>query len=224
MTQTREEPGRATAPFPGGPTGLFFGLPPVPNLITLFRTVGAMVLAGWAAATSSLTLLVIGYALYWAGDSADGVVARLRDERTRTGAVFDIISDRACTTMLGTAFLVQRPSMAVPLVVYLVQFCVVDTMLTLGFLRWPIDSPNDFHVVDPLLYKLNWSIPAKSLNTMAVVLLVLSGNAVLATCLALAVASVKVWGVFRLVRLLREREPLSPALAIHVSGPPRETG
>ena len=84
---------------------LLLGLPPAPNVITLVRTVGAMALAGWAAATGSLTLLVVGYAVYWVGDMADGAVARWREEKTRHGAVLDIVSDRACTTMLATAFL-----------------------------------------------------------------------------------------------------------------------
>lgn len=181
---------------------LLLGLPPAPNVITLVRTVGAMALAGWAAATGSLTLLVVGYAVYWVGDMADGAVARRRDEKTRHGAVLDIVSDRACTTMLATAFLVQRPSMAVPLVLFLIQFTVLDTMLSLGFLHWPVDSPNDFHLVDGPIYRLNWSPPAKAVNTAAVVLLVLSGWAVVASVVALAVAALKLWSLVRMVRLL----------------------
>jgi CDP-diacylglycerol--glycerol-3-phosphate 3-phosphatidyltransferase len=170
-----------------------------------------MALAAWAAATSSMTLLVVGYAVYWVGDVADGVVARRRGEQTRQGAVLDIVGDRACTTMLATAFIVERPSMAVPLALFLVQFCVVDTMLSLTFLHWPVDSPNDMHLVDVALYRLNWSPPAKALNTAAVVLLVLSGWAVAASVLAVAVTGVKVWSLQRAVRLLAEPPPPAPA-------------
>jgi phosphatidylglycerophosphate synthase len=155
-----------------------------------------------------LRLLVAGYLVYWVGDMADGAVARWRDEKTREGAVFDIISDRACTTMLATAFVVQQPAMAVPLALFLVQFCVVDTMLSLGFLYWPVDSPNDFHLVDRTLWRLNWSPPAKAVNTAAVVLLVWSGSAVIAAAVALGLTTLKVWSLRRMVGLLDIAVPI----------------
>jgi CDP-diacylglycerol--glycerol-3-phosphate 3-phosphatidyltransferase len=169
-----------------------------------------MALAASAAATSSMTLLAVGYAVYWVGDVADGVVARRRGEQTRHGAVLDIIGDRACATMLATAFIVERPTMAVPLALFLVQFCVVDTMLSLTFLQWPVDSPNDMHLVDVPLYRYNWSPPAKALNTGAVVLLVLSGSAVAASVVALAVTGVKVWSLRRAVGLRAEPSVAAP--------------
>ena len=183
----------------------FLGLPLVPNAVTLGRTVAAMVLATWAAAASSLALLVAGYLVYWAGDVADGALARARDETTRVGAVLDIVADRACTTMLATVFVVERPDTAVPLALFLVQFCVLDTMLSLSFLATEVDSPNDFHRVDRTVYRLNWSPPAKALNTAAVVLLVLSGHAVAAAGVALAVTAVKLWSLRRVVRVLGRR-------------------
>jgi CDP-diacylglycerol--glycerol-3-phosphate 3-phosphatidyltransferase len=195
---------------------LLLGLPPAPNVITLARTVGAMALATAAAVAgsgagpgtwpSATTLLVVGYLVYWVGDMADGAVARWRGETTRHGAVLDIVSDRACTTMLAVVFVGLHPETAVPLTLFLVQFCVLDTMLSLGFLHWDVDSPNDMHLVDRLLYRLNWSPPAKALNTAAVVLLVLSGAPVLASAAALAVAGVKVWSLLRTVRLLGARQ------------------
>ncbi|WP_088285863.1 CDP-alcohol phosphatidyltransferase family protein [Kineosporia sp. A_224] len=219
--RTTTLPGRP-APVGRPRTGrLLLGLPPAPNLITLVRTAAAMGLATAAAVAvagragdggagrgawpAAMTLLVAGYLVYWVGDMADGAVARWRGETTRHGAVLDIVSDRACTTMLAVVFVGQRPETAVPLTLFLVQFCVLDTMLSLGFLLWDVDSPNDMHLVDRLLYRLNWSPPAKALNTAAVVLLVLSGAPVLASSAALGVAAVKVWSLARTVRLLDER-------------------
>ncbi|MBI4940533.1 MAG: CDP-alcohol phosphatidyltransferase family protein, partial [Actinobacteria bacterium] len=205
MRTTPTLPGRPARPGPPRTGRLLLGLPPAPNLITLVRTVAAIGLATasavagrapddgtargtWSAAT---TLLVAGYLVYWVGDMGDGAVARWRGETTRHGAVLDIVSDRACTTMLAVVLVGQRPDTAVPLTLFLVQFCVLDTMLSLGFLHWDVDSPNDMHLVDRPLYLLNWSPPAKALNTAAVVLLVLSGAPVLASAAALAVAAVK---------------------------------
>lgn len=210
-------PGRSVRPGRPRSGWLLLGLPPVPNVITVVRTVVAMALAAAAAATgrtgsagdwsTAMTLLVTGYLVYWVGDIADGAVARWRGEQTRHGAVLDIVCDRACTTMLAVAFVVQQPQTAVPLTLFLIQFCVLDTLLSLGFLHWDVDSPNDMHVVDRQLYLLNWSPPAKALNTAAVVLLVLSGATVLASAAATAVAAVKVWSLMRTVRLLDASRP-----------------
>ena len=54
-------------------------------------------------------------------------------------------------------------------VVFLLSFMVLDTMLSLAFLCWPILGPNDFHVVDRRVWLLNWSPPAKAANTAGVV-------------------------------------------------------
>ena len=64
------------------------------TIITLIRTVVSAGLAAWAAAEQNLTLLVIGLAVYWVGDMADGAWARWRDCETRIGAVIDIMCDR----------------------------------------------------------------------------------------------------------------------------------
>ncbi len=66
------------------------------TVITAVRTVVSVVLAGLAAQQSSLTLLVVALVVYWAGDSLDGFVARIRGCETRIGAVLDILCDRFC--------------------------------------------------------------------------------------------------------------------------------
>jgi CDP-diacylglycerol--glycerol-3-phosphate 3-phosphatidyltransferase len=48
----------------------------VPNVITLVRTVAAMTLAAAGLAERNLWLIAAAYAVYWAGDMADGFFAR----------------------------------------------------------------------------------------------------------------------------------------------------
>ena len=171
----------------------------VANGVTLVRTVAATVLALLSLGQGSLRLLVAAYLVYWVGDILDGHVARRLGQETRIGAVFDIVSDRTCTTLCAAAFIVTSPQVLLPITVFLVQFCVVDTMLSLTFLCFPIKSPNDFHRVDRTLYRWNWSPAAKALNTSVVVLLSVVGMPLAATACALAVLGVKVWSVRYLV-------------------------
>jgi len=178
----------------------------IANVITAVRTVAAVVLASMSLVAESMPLLVAAYLTYWAGDIADGMVARWRDEETRHGAVLDIVADRACTTLCAGSFLALRPEMVVPLVIFLIQFTVIDTMLTLGFLHWPVLGPNDAHLFDRLLWQLNWSRPAKAANTAGVVLLAVTGAVVAATVFAVAVTVLKVWSMHRLVRLVAVRD------------------
>lgn len=150
----------------------------VPNRITLVRTVIAMAVATYAFRTGDLTWLVVGYFSYWFGDSLDGWVARRRNEESLSGAVFDIVCDRACSFLLAAAFMATYPDTIGPLAIYLIQFGVLDTMLTFSFLLWPwMLSPNYFYKVDRPIYLWNWSKPAKALNTAAVVIsLVVAGR------------------------------------------------
>ena len=64
------------------------------TVVTGVRTVASVVLAGLAAQSDSMPLLVAALVVYWAGDSLDGFVARVRGCETRIGAVLDILSDR----------------------------------------------------------------------------------------------------------------------------------
>ncbi len=173
----------------------------VPNIVTAVRTVAAVVLGITALVQRSSELLVAAYATYWIGDMLDGWSARLLSQETRIGAVLDIISDRACTSVLAGAFLVLRPDAAVPMAVFLLQFMVLDCVLSLAFLSWPIKSPNDFHLVDRPVYRLNWSMPAKALNTSAVIVAMLLGWVTVALVVGVAVALLKAWSARRILTL-----------------------
>jgi phosphatidylglycerophosphate synthase len=184
-----------------------FGLSPpvtllnVPNVITAVRTAGSVGLAVAALSHRSAHLLVAAYLIYWVGDILDGVTARALGQETRTGAVFDIVADRACTSACAAALIVLRPATALPVAVFLVQFMVIDQLLSLMFLRWPLLSPNYFATVDRRIYRWNWSPPAKALNTAAVVLLAIFAPAAVAVAFAVGVAAVKVASLVCAARL-----------------------
>ncbi|MFF4876102.1 CDP-alcohol phosphatidyltransferase family protein [Micromonospora sp. NPDC000668] len=164
----------------------------VPNVITAVRTASSVGLAVAALTHRSAHLLVAAYLIYWIGDILDGVAARGLGQETRTGAVFDIVADRACTSACAAALVVLRPATALPVAVFLVQFMVIDQLLSLMFLRWPLLSPNYFACVDRRIYRWNWSPPAKALNTAAVVILAIFAPMAAAVTFALGVAAVKV--------------------------------
>jgi phosphatidylglycerophosphate synthase len=184
------------------------------NVVTLVRTVAAVAIAVVALVEESLPLVAVGYGVYWVGDILDGAVARLRHQETRQGAVFDVVSDRACTSVLAAGFVVVRPESALPLAVFLVQFMVLDCMLTLTFLHWPIVSPNYFHVVDRRVWLLNWSQPAKAANTGAVVVFLALGWIAVATAVALVVVVVKLWSLREVARLIRGKAAAVPPAAV----------
>ncbi|GAA1549462.1 hypothetical protein GCM10009804_02410 [Kribbella hippodromi] len=201
----------------------------IPNRITLVRTVAAMTVATVAFHTGELRWLLAGYAAYWIGDILDGAVARARGEESLSGAVLDVVCDRACAFLLAAAFMATFPSTIGPLAIYLVQFGVLDTMLTLSFLLWPWTlSPNYFYKVDRPIYLWNWSKPAKALNTAAVVIsLVVAHQAgalwTLPYAVAIAACLVKVVSAYRLIEILCDRRPAAPALPEGVDpGPARK--
>jgi CDP-diacylglycerol--glycerol-3-phosphate 3-phosphatidyltransferase len=86
--------------------------------------------------------------------------------------------------------------------VYLAEFMVVDCLLSLAFLAWPIRSPNYFHVVDRRLWLWNWSKPGKTANSaLFAVLLLVTESAVLGLAVAGALLVMKSVSLTRLMRL-----------------------
>jgi len=181
------------------------------NLVTAIRTSAAVPLGLVAAVEASTTLLIAAYLTYWVGDIADGTVARALDQETRIGAVLDVVADRACSAMCLVALAVIHPSLWPALAVFALQFMILDAGLTLSFLCWPVLGPNDFHLIDPVIWRYNWSKPAKALNTAGVVLAVATGQGVLALGIALAMLAVKVASIRRLLELTAPVRPRPPA-------------
>lgn len=180
------------------------GWPPIvnwPNVLTLTRTAVAVTIGLAAVVHASGTALLTAYAVYWVGDVLDGWLARRLRQETRLGAVLDIISDRACGAVLACGLVVLHPDLWPALAVFLLQFLVLDCVLSLAFLRWPIDSPNDFHLIDRTIWRLNWSPPAKAVNTVAVVAAVAAGSVELALSLAVAQLALKIWSARQVLAL-----------------------
>jgi len=172
------------------------------NLITLVRTIAAVVLAGVAVREDSLTLLVVSLVVYWVGDMLDGFVARILGCETRIGAVMDIFSDRFCAASfyIGLAWL--NPDFVLPIFIYLAEFMVIDCFLSIAFLAWPIRSPNYFYVVDRTLWLWNWSKPGKAVNSsMFAVILLVTEMAWLGVVIATALLVLKAVSLVRLARL-----------------------
>lgn len=144
------------------------------TVITLIRTVAALVLCLIGVGREELTWLVVGLGVYWAGDSLDGAWARWFDCETRIGAVVDMLCDRLNCAAFYLGFAALQHEMLLPVSVYLFEFLVIDFFLSLAFLAWPIRSPNYFYEVDRRIYLWNWSKPAKAVNSslFAVLLLV----------------------------------------------------
>src|SRR6478672_10005260 len=162
------------------------------TVITFVRTIASVTLAAFAAREESLPLLVVALVVYWAGDSLDGLVARLRGCETRMGAVLDILSDRFCAAAFYLGLVWLRPEFAVPVFLYLAEFMVVDCFLSLAFLAWPVRSPNYFYVVDRPLWLWNWSKPGKAVNSsLFAVLLLVTGWVWVAAAIATALLVMK---------------------------------
>jgi CDP-diacylglycerol--glycerol-3-phosphate 3-phosphatidyltransferase len=180
------------------------------TVITVIRTVAAVTIIGFAMHADrtggfwspALKLLVIGLVVYWAGDSLDGQVARRMHHETRIGAVLDIMSDRFCAAAfyLGLAWL--HPEFTVPVLIYLAEFMVVDCFLSIAFLAWRIRSPNYFYVVDRIVYRYNWSHPAKAVNSaLFAVLLLVTRMPWLGALIATALLVFKIASLVRVARI-----------------------
>ena len=177
----------------------------VPNLITVIRTLAAVAAGLVAVAQHNLPLLAMAYVVYWIGDMADGWAARRLGQETRLGAVLDIVSDRACTSVLCVGLLTQLPPVLPLAVVFLMSFMVLDTMVSLSFLCWPLLSPNHFGRTDRRVWLLNWSPAAKAANTAGVVIAIALGAYAAGLAVALAVVVVKAWSAARVLRLCQEQ-------------------
>ncbi|MGH3550883.1 MAG: CDP-alcohol phosphatidyltransferase family protein [Pseudonocardiaceae bacterium] len=173
-----------------------------PNVVTAIRTIATLVAWAVAVTTGSDVWLLAALLCYWAGDIADGLLARVTRRETRTGAVLDVLADRLSVCLIVISYTSAHPPAALPAAVFLGQFVVLDAYLTLVFVRWSLLSPNYFGLVDATVYRLNWSPPAKATNTGAVVLLwLVTGSTLAATLLATVVLGVKSYSALRIVRL-----------------------
>ena len=184
----------------------------VPNVITFARTfvscvISFLVLSDAVPHDDRTEWMVAAFAIYWVGDSADGLTARLLDQETRGGALLDTLCDRVCICLAvaGATVVLQPP--VVPVLLYLFNFMVLDFWLSLRFVDFEIDTNNRFYEVDRTVYRFNWSPLAKTVNSAAVCLLALFGPWWASTPFLLALIAVKTWSWSR----LRAGQLLTPA-------------
>lgn len=179
------------------------------TIITFIRTIATVVIVGFAIHegvpnddefwSPALKLLTIALVVYWVGDSLDGQVARRLHHETRIGAVLDIMSDRFCSAAFYFGLAWLHPEFTLPVLLYLAEFMVIDCFLSIAFLAWKIRSPNYFYVIDRTIYRLNWSHPAKAVNSaLFAVLLLLTQAWWLGAIIA---AGLLVFKIVMLVRL-----------------------
>jgi len=172
------------------------------NLVTLLRTFACLIIFSIAATTHNETANYIGLAVYFLLDNLDGYLARTLNQETLLGAQLDILSDRILTAFFYLNFLEQYHELALPVVLFLAQFMVLDHMLSNQFLRWPIISPNYFYEVDRIIWFLNWSVYGKMCNTGLFTLLILLTRSSWFVFPVLAgLIGVKIYSLIRLHRL-----------------------
>ncbi|MFL6156838.1 MAG: CDP-alcohol phosphatidyltransferase family protein [Marmoricola sp.] len=153
------------------------------TIITFARTIATVVIIGFALHkglpdgdafwSPALKLMTVALGVYWFGDMLDGQVARRMHHETRIGAVLDIMSDRMCAAAFYFGLAWLHPEFTVPVLLYLAEFMVIDCFLSIAFLAWKVRSPNYFYVIDPTIYRLNWSHPAKAVNSALFAVLML---------------------------------------------------
>ena len=189
-----------------------------PNVVSVARTIGSVAVGVWAITAQSLVLLVLAYGIYWVGDMLDGYLARRLGQETRPGAVLDIVCDRACSAICACCLLMLAPETWPAILPFLLSFLMVDTMLSLTFLHWDLDSPNYFGAVDKRVWRLNWSPPAKALNTAGLVVALCLHEPGAGAVLVILVLLMKLWSLGRVRRLLLA-EPWAATCPVPVPEP-----
>lgn len=197
------------------------------TVITFIRTIACVVIIGFALHegvptdgefwSPALKLMTIALVVYWAGDSLDGQVARRMHHETRIGASLDIMCDRFCAAAFYFGLAWLHPEFTVPVLLYLAEFMVIDFFLSIAFLHWKIRSPNYFYVIDQAIYRLNWSHPAKAVNSafFAVMLLITQAP----WLGGLVAGGLLVFKTVMLVRLARIGLPIPTAEGPTANGP-----
>lgn len=182
-----------------------------PNLITLIRLITSLVFFTLAAVKANPTLNFIGLGLHWAGDVADGLLARRTGQETILGAEIDIIVDRLESIFFYLNFLRFNPHLFLPIVIYLIDFAFVDFYLSYQFIKYPIISPNYFYLIDQRVYRYNFSPLAKFCNSTVVALLLIfiPQWQLLATLFACGLIILKTRSIF----WLREKPGLLPPVS-----------
>jgi len=187
---------------------IFSPLPPesifsIPNVITLIRFVGSIVFFVLAIVKMNLTYNYIGLIIHWIGDVADGNYARFFKQETIFGAEIDIIADRVEFLFFYFIFLVFNPELALPIILFVVNFAFIDFYLSYQFLKFDLISINHFYKVDKTVHRLNYNYISKPANTVVVTctLIFFPQFWLFATVFAAGLIIVKCYSIHRLHQL-----------------------
>ncbi len=166
------------------------------NVATTIRVVAGTIIFTLAAYRQDETLNFVGLGVYWVLDIVDGLLARKLDQETQTGAQFDILSDRLLVAFFYFNYVTFHPDVLVPVVLFLFEFMLIDHFLSNQFLIYHLKSPNYFGDVHPLIYKINWSMAGKAINSgLVTVLLIVTKSPVLATIAISIIIATKLYSL-----------------------------
>ncbi|WP_223885193.1 CDP-alcohol phosphatidyltransferase family protein [Nocardia colli] len=172
-------------------------LPTLANFITLTRSFVSTVLFGVAFTTGNLAHLSLAVGVAVCGDLMDGFVARLMNQQSRFGAVFDLCADRLAVGLLFTYMTWHEPQQAVADLTYLFVAFMLDCPLSLMFLPHGLTSQSEFDRHDVALWKWNFSPLAKFMHSLLLPGLVLLAPPVIGTIGALISGIVRIWWIVR---------------------------
>ena len=172
------------------------------NVLTIARAIGTSAVMLVAIVEQSHALLLAGLLASWILDIADGQIARWRGHESVLGAQLDILADRATAmwVVLGVVVFDQAAPLAVCAgAAVWVQLSFFDQLLAGQFLRFGHWSPDEFHLEDPAVWRLNWAPAAKALGNLPLALLALGGSLLWAAlALALGLAGVRIASYLRI--------------------------
>jgi CDP-diacylglycerol--glycerol-3-phosphate 3-phosphatidyltransferase len=143
------------------------------NLLTLLRLVFSLYFFILAILKSNPKYNFIGLAVHLIGDFIDGFYARTFKQETILGAEIDIIADRLEAIFFYVNFIYFRPTLFLPVAIYLVDYAFVDFYLSYQFIKYDIISPNYFYKVDRTVHILNYSPVGKFCNSTMFVLMLI---------------------------------------------------
>ena len=178
------------------------------NLATTVRMILGTAAFAIALIERSMEWNLIGLAIYWSLDIADGFLARKLNQETLFGAQYDILVDRIQVAFFYLVYASFYPEKIWVIALFLLQFMVFDHYLSNQFLRYKIISPNYFYRVDKHVFNLLWSPIGKALNTGLVTLLIL----LVPTIIPALIATLGLIGirVYCIVRMMQVKTPILP--------------
>jgi CDP-diacylglycerol--glycerol-3-phosphate 3-phosphatidyltransferase len=183
----------------------------VANGITITRLVVTTTMMLVAIVSRSPTLLLVGLLTSWLLDVVDGLLARGRLRETVIGAQLDILADRmtAMWVVLGVVvFDHAAPLTVVAAAAVWLQLSFFDQLLASQFLRFGHWSPDEFHLEDPGVWRLNWAPAAKIAGNLPLALLMVGGWCLwIALGLAILLIVIRMFSYLRIARRIEQLEP-----------------